>query len=97
MKLVRWILPLHLLLLAIATGIAIDTDRDGTRLLAWGITFMVTGWAAVLSAIGSILFHVFRRSLTVREVVMCALLILMGTYEKNTGTEWYAYIMSLPS
>lgn len=96
MKLFPWLLALHVLALAIACALAMHTDRDGTRLMAWGLALLIAGWGSIVVAIGYVLLRALRKQLTARDAVVAMILVFIGVFEKNTGAFWYEHIQGLP-
>lgn len=96
MKTVPWLLTVHLVSMAVACGIALHTDQDGTRLMAWGLAMLIAGWAATLVPVGYVAWQMIRKQLSARDVVVAVLLVGMGFVERTTGMGWYGYIRDLP-
>lgn len=96
MKLVAWLLALHLLAVAVACGVAIPTDREATKMMAWAMALLVAGWASILASSAFLLVRIIRGRAGARDVVMCVILTYIGTVERNEGAQWYDYLESLP-
>jgi hypothetical protein len=96
MKLVPWLLLLHLASITVACLFGLQTERDGTRLMAWGLALFISGWTSMLASAGYVVLRAMRKELSARDMVVACILGGIGLYEKNTGKFWVDHILSLP-
>jgi hypothetical protein len=96
MKLTRWIVLLHLIVLAVACGVAMKTDRVSTRMMAFGLWQMIMGWVMIVSASVFLAWLAIKNKMRLRDVVMLVILILMGISFRSSGTQEVNDVLQLP-
>jgi hypothetical protein len=97
MKLVPWLLALHLLAITVASYVALTVDCDGPRLRALWLSFMITGWITALASASLLVYSLITGGIRTRDVVLLLLLLLIGLDESRMATHGWEVMSAMRS
>lgn len=96
MKLVRWVLALHLVAIGISCGIAMACEADATKLRAASLSACIVGSITVSAALIYLLRTLAKGRSGAREPIMLVILLYIGFVEVRRGMAGWEYLAALP-